>query len=121
MSLSFRVQRVSDEIKRLLSLLLISEVNDRRLKHVCITDVSLSRDFSYAKVFITCMNHEISSKDIDSVLYLLRGMSKFFRYNISKKIRLYSVPRFSFLYDYSSSNGSKIDCLIKKAKDSDLT
>ena len=54
--MSSRVQRVADQIQRELATLIQMEVNDPRVGMVSVTAVEVSRDLSYAKVFVTVMN-----------------------------------------------------------------
>lgn len=48
-----RTQRVSQQLQKELAMILQREVRDSRLGMVTISDVEVSRDLAYAKVFVT--------------------------------------------------------------------
>ncbi|TNH22747.1 30S ribosome-binding factor RbfA, partial [Testudinibacter sp. TR-2022] len=48
-----RSQRVAQEIKKEIAIILQREVKDPRIGMVTVSDVELSRDLVYAKVFVT--------------------------------------------------------------------
>ena len=52
MASSSRVYRVADEIQRLIVDALRRKVRDERFKWVSVTSVDVSKDLSYAKIYI---------------------------------------------------------------------
>ena len=48
-----RTQRVSQQLQKELAMILQREVRDSRIGMATISDVEVSRDLSYAKVFVT--------------------------------------------------------------------
>ena len=57
-----RTQRVSQQLQKELAMILQREVRDSRLGMVTISDVEVSRDLAYAKVFVTflCVGEQLS-------------------------------------------------------------
>lgn len=79
--LSYRSERVNENIRRELVLMLKQDTKDPRLKQVVITDVIVSRDLTSAKVFFSV--DEDSNKIVAS---LLNKASGFFRSSLSKAL-----------------------------------
>ena len=50
-----RVHRVESELKKVLSVVLRSKINDRKLAMATITEIEVSKDLSYAKVYYSCL------------------------------------------------------------------
>ena len=107
-----RVNRVSDEIQKLLAICLKDKIRDPRLKDISITQVELPRDLSLAKVYFSLTN----SQNIRDVTKALRAAKGFFRTMLSKYLSLRYIPRLHFIHDVTSSYGAKLDNLISKAR-----
>ena len=53
-----RAQRVAQEIKKEIAVILQREVKDPRIGMVTVSDVEVSRDLAYAKIFVTFLFDE---------------------------------------------------------------
>ena len=62
---SIRAQKISDFLKKEISLLISSEINDPRLKNINITAVKSSPDISQATVFYTLIR--IDDKNVEEI------------------------------------------------------
>jgi ribosome-binding factor A len=89
-----------------ISELLQREVKDPRLsKFVAVTDVSVSADLRYAKVFVSCIGSEEEKQE------LLKGLSaaaNFMRNQLAKRLRLRRIPELSFHWDDSIERGTHL-------------
>ena len=111
-----RTYRVADQIQRELADILRKGVKDPRLPEmVTISDVSVSRDLSVAKIYFTLVDEE-RRQDADFVLNRAAG---FIRTELSRRIQLRSVPQLRFRYDDSIEKGEHIESLIQSALESD--
>lgn len=61
-----RAERVSDAVQQELAVLIRSEVRDPRVGMVNITDVSVSRDLAYGKIFVSFVDDR-DQQQIDEV------------------------------------------------------
>ena len=113
-----RVERVSDEVQKVIVTLLTTKVRDPRLQWVSITDVEMSRDLSYAKVYFSFLDQKTSEKE---VLKAFESASGFFRSSLAKTLRLRVAPQLRFFYDDSLNYGNKMETLIKVARQEDET
>lgn len=62
-NMSPRMERVADQLQRELAVLIQQEVKDPRLGMVSVTGVTVSRDLSYADVYVTAMDQVITGRE----------------------------------------------------------
>ena len=111
---SLRAQKVSDFLRKEISLLISSEINDPRLKNINITAVKVSSDIGQATVFYTIIGQNDSGKDITpKILEKLSGM---LRSRLSKIMKIRRVPKLSFRFDESIEYSSNIEELLNKVR-----
>jgi ribosome-binding factor A len=109
-----RLDKISDQVKRELAQLIQNEVRDPRVGMVSITDVKVSRDLSYATVYITVMG-KTDGKDAAESLEALGKASGYLRSLLAKSINLRTTPRLTFSYDESIARGAYLSGLIDEA------
>lgn len=113
-----RTKKISKELRKKISLIFNRNIEDPRIKLITISKVIISKDLSYAKIFITFLNkfNKKNNKEIiESYINNLNGkMNHYIRFLLSKKIYLRFVPFLTFFYDYSLTESMKISNLIKK-------
>ena len=129
--MSARAQRVADQIQREIAALIQLEVNDPRIGMVSVTAVEVSRDLSYAKIYVTVLNSlsdsgavnsstlstpgQLDKLEIDENLKALNGATGYLRSLLAKRLTLRSVPKLRFYYDGSVERGRHISELIDNA------
>jgi len=112
-----RPRRVESLIREeIASLFLNGALHDPRLHgRLTVTDVEVSSDLRYAKVFVS---HLGKPEDEAGVFEALKGAAGFVQTAIARAIRLRFVPKVSFVADHSIERGVKlvhtIDSLFKK-------
>lgn len=102
--------RVAEEIKREVSSIIATEVKDPRLGMLSITDVDVSRDMSWAKVYFSVLGTE---EEREKTLEGLNRAKGFVRSELAKRIRVRHTPEIIFLFDPSLEQGAKMDALLK--------
>ena len=110
--MSGRVKRVAESIKEELGLMLESgEIKDPRIGFVTLTDVEITKDLRYAKVFYSVMGsqkeHEQAGKGLDSA-------AGYMRRELGQRMRLKHTPEVEFVFDDSVEAGARISKLIHK-------
>ena len=111
---SIRAQKVSDFLRKEISLLISSEINDPRLKNINITAVKVSSDIGQATVFYTIIGQNNAGDDVTpKILEKLSGM---LRSRLSKIMKIRRVPKLNFRFDESSEYSSNIEELLNKIK-----
>ena len=114
-----RTERLSEQIKRDLALLIQRELKDPRIGMVTLNFVDLSKDLSYADVNITVLVADDSDEKIIESLTILNEASTFLRMELGRALKVRKVPHLRFHYDDSLKRGARINALIHQALQSD--
>ncbi|HEY7883556.1 MAG TPA: 30S ribosome-binding factor RbfA [Cellvibrionaceae bacterium] len=108
-----RADRVADAIQRYLANMIQHEVRDPRVGLININEVTVSRDMSYAKVYVTQVGgDEQASRESVSALNNAAG---FLRTLLAREMDMRTVPRLHFYYDHTSVRGQELSSLIDRA------
>jgi ribosome-binding factor A len=108
-----RTQRVADLIQKSLAQILLQDMSDDRFRLVTITSVNVSRDLSYAKVFVSVLMDE--EEKIKQTIMSLNRSAKALRYSLASAVKLRIAPELKFVYDESTAHGFRISMLIDEA------
>ncbi|MEO2266273.1 30S ribosome-binding factor RbfA [Pseudoalteromonas pernae] len=106
-----RTERVAQQIQKEIAVIIQREVKDPRLGMVTVSAVEVSRDLSYAKIFVTVFNQEDESKTKQS-MRILNDASGYIRSLLGKRIRARIVPELRFVVDTSLMEGMRISNLV---------
>ncbi len=107
-----RTQRIEAEIQRELATLIVRELKDPRVGNVTVTQVSVSRDMSTARVFFTPFAGQHSAAEAHAGLTHAAG---FLRGEVGRRLKLRHAPRLEFLIDDSAENAARLTQLINRA------
>jgi ribosome-binding factor A len=105
-----RSSRVAHQIQRALSELIRREVRDPRLGMVTLTEVQVSKDLSYAKVFYSVLGAEK-----DQAQEILNEAADMLRGPVGRALGLRHSPELRFVNDALIESGAKLSALINKA------
>lgn len=108
-----RTQRVSDLIQQALAQILLHNMSDDRFRFVTITGVAVSKDLSYAKIYVSVLQDD--KEQIKLVVQALNRSAKGLRYELAQAVKLRIAPELRFEYDESTAKGFKISTLIDEA------
>lgn len=114
-----RQERLGEEIRKIISELILRELKDPRLAAgmVSITAVEVTSDGSYATAYVTVLGldpkHEDKKKEQEDVIEALRSAKGLIRKEIGKKIKLRHVPELIFKIDTSMEYGRHIEEIIQ--------
>jgi ribosome-binding factor A len=119
MGKGYRSGRLGEEIRRIVSDLLLREIKDPRLSGiVSISAVEVTEDGSYATVYITKLgskaSEEVSEEEKNEVLAAFKSAKGLIRREIGKQVKLRHVPDLLFKIDSSLEYGRHIAKLIDK-------
>ena len=114
-----RTERLGEQIKRDLALLIQRRLKDPRLGMVTVNFCDLSRDLSYADVNVTVMVPDDSDEKIVQSLTILNEAAPFLRMELGRELKIRKVPHLRFHYDDSLKRGAQINELIHEARKSD--
>lgn len=115
-----RSDRVSHELQKEIALILQREFTDASVGMITVSDVSISRDLAYAKVFVTFL-HDQDPEVIKKGIQKLNDAKGYIRSLIGKAMRLRILPDLTFCYDESLMQGMKMSTLVTQViqKDDD--
>ena len=113
MSQGSRPDRVADQIRSELGLLLTREVHDPGIGFVTITRVQVSADLQQARVFFTVLGDEKARGNSERALE--RAMP-FLRRQIGSRLRFKRVPELKFLYDESIAGQDRIEQILNEIR-----
>ena len=106
-----RSDRVAQELKKEVAVILQREVKDPRIGMVTVSDVEVSRDLAYAKIFVTFL----FDNDQEAINQGMKGLEKaspYIRSLVGKAMRLRIVPELRFIYDESLVEGLRMSNLV---------
>lgn len=105
-----RTRRIGEEIRKIVSTMLINGIKDPRINSmVSVTDVEVTSDLSYAYIYVS-----ILGGDEESTLEGLKAAESYIRREIGRSIKIRHIPQIIFKVDDSLLKGMYIESLIKK-------
>ena len=111
---SYRIPRLQEELKKIFNIALSQQVNDPKLSWVTITEVVISKDLRYAKLYFSHYNNPTKH---DVIREHLTKCSGFFKKQIAGAKLMRTIPELSFFYDETEERAEKVDMLLAGLKD----
>ena len=106
-----RPERLAEQIKEELSLIIGGEVEDPRLGYVTVTGATLTPDLRTAKVYVSVLGTE---DEIKGSLAALRHASGFIRHQLGAVLRIRHIPELHFVYDDADLRAARIEELLSE-------
>jgi len=107
----YRQGRLGEEIRRIISGLLLREIKDPRLSGiVSISAVDVTSDGSHATVYVSVLGTE--GTDIENALKAFRSAKGLIKREIGQQIKLKHIPELLFKADNSMEYGRRITEII---------
>ena len=114
-----RAIRVGDFIRDEISKIILHEVRDPRVtKYLAVNEVVVSKDLSYADIYVSSFEHDNDS-DKQAIADVLNKASGFFRTLLSKRLSMRTTPKLRFHYDILQSEGMSLEQKIREARSKD--
>jgi ribosome-binding factor A len=106
-----RPERLAEQIKEEVSLIIAGEVEDPRVGSVTVTEAKLSPDLRHAKVYVSVIGSE---NEVKGSLAALRHASGFIRAQLGAVLRMRYTPELHFAYDDAESRAARIEELLSE-------
>lgn len=106
-----RPERLAEQIKEEVSLIIAGEVEDPRVGFVTVTDAKLSADLRHAKVYVSVIGSE---NEIKGSLAALKHASGFIRAQLGAVLRMRHTPELHFAYDDAESRAARIEEILSE-------
>src|SRR5918999_3321129 len=110
-----RPDRVADQIRSELAMLLAREVHDPGIGFVTLTRVHISPDLQTARVLYTALGDD---KTRATSARALERAAPFLRRQIGSRLRLKRAPELKFVYDDSIAGQDRIEQLLNQIRTS---
>ncbi len=111
-----RQERMSAEIKKIMSMILLDAIKDPRIDFsaVSVNRVDLSNDLSFARIYFSILADDTRQKEILDALQKAKG---YIRTELGKSLKLRHVPELEFKLDKSIEQGFRIAALLDEIKE----
>lgn len=115
-----RTDRLNSELKKEIYEIISRKLNDPLISEmVSVTKVSVSRDLSYAKVFISVYSTDAAKKT--ATFNAVKADAKKIRYELANSMRIRTVPELDIVNDDSMEYGDKMDKIFAKIHKDDTS
>lgn len=111
---SGRDLRVADFIRDEIAQIIQREMRDPRVGMVSVNDVRVSRDLSYADVYVSSIDADSEAARL-TLIDVLNKASGYFRSELAKRHKMRTTPKPRFHYDELMERGLQLESLISKA------
>ena len=108
--MSIRTERIASIILKNVTEILRNDVKDPAIGFVTVTDVTVTNDLSYAKIYVTFLDR------VDQVEYRMKALNRvkgLVRSKLAKSLSTRKCPEVIFVYDDSLQVGNHIEEVLK--------
>ncbi|MGQ9559764.1 MAG: 30S ribosome-binding factor RbfA [Candidatus Oleimicrobiaceae bacterium] len=105
-----RSQRVGELVKRELSAIIFRQVKDPGVGEMTITEVAVSDDLRFAKVYVTTANDPEAR---ETTMRALQRAAGFLRSQLGARIKMRYTPELRFFYDDTLDRADRIETLLR--------
>ena len=113
--MSVKLERLEHTFVEQISQILMLEIKDERIHFVTVTACSITKDLSFAKVYITILNDQ----EKDQILKQLNKASNFIERELSKRVEIRKMPNITFVYDTSIEYANNIEKIIESTMENE--
>jgi ribosome-binding factor A len=110
-----RTARVSENVRDALAQVLRSDLKGVEVGWCSISEVEVSPDLHYAKVYVTGLKEDDTKQAVD----LLREHAGRIRHLLGKRIHLRYTPELDFRYDETAMRASRVELILSQVKRSE--
>ena len=117
MGKGYRQGRLGEEIRRIVSNMLLHRIKDPRLSSmISISGVEVTSDGSYATCYVSSLDMNANAEEREArekeILAGLSSASGLIRNEIGRQVRMRRVPQIIFKMDHSMEYGEHIDSIL---------
>lgn len=106
-------EKMNHICQRAISEIIQFELKDPKVGFVTITDVQVTNDNSYAKVFVSFLGKQ---ERAEAGLKALNRSKGFIRSALAKRLTIRKTPEIIFEIDHSLEQGNKIEKILSEIK-----
>ena len=109
-----RIERINQQVKREIGMIIQQELGDPRLQFVTITGVDVSKDLRHAKINFSVLGDQGQLHAAQDALERARGM---IRRLLGQRMDIRHIPELFFSYDESIAISTRIEKKLKEIQD----
>jgi ribosome-binding factor A len=106
-----RPERIAEQIKEEVSLIVAGDLEDPRVGFVTVTDARVSPDLRHAKIFVSVMG---TKQQAAEAVQALNHAAGFVRHQLGAALRIKRIPELRFVYDETSETAARIEELLSE-------
>lgn len=114
--MSYRKEKLEEQIRRIVSELLIREIKDPRIGFATITGVELARDYTTARIGVSVLGEP---RDLRKTLEGIQSATPFIQHRLGKSLGIRVTPRISFYLDSSIAEGTRMVNLLNNLEEAE--
>ena len=106
-----RAERLAEQIREELSLIIAGEVEDPKIGFVTVTEAKVSADLRTAKVYVSVLGTE---NEVKESMAALKHAAGFIRNQLGIVLRMKRTPDLHFVYDDTDLRAARIEELLNQ-------
>jgi ribosome-binding factor A len=107
-----RTDRINEQLRQEIALLIRDEVRDPRVGLATITAVETSPELDHARVYVTALGED---EEKEEILIGLRSAAPFIRGQLGRRLHMRRIPELHFQIDRKLENALRIESLLREA------
>ncbi len=106
-----RVQKVAEAVRQVVSMAILAEIKDPRVRDVTVTFVEVSSDLRVAKVHVSVMGDDTHQ---NLTLRGLQSAAGFLQSKLARELELRYTPKITFLLDQGVKHSIEIAKILRE-------
>ena len=115
---SRRTLKVAQAIRQVVSMAILTEIKDPRVRDVTVTAVEVTPDLRQARVFVSVLGDEAKA---NLSLHGLRSAAGFLQSKIAERVDTRYTPRLSFVIDQGVKRSIEVQKMLREVLPEELT
>lgn len=107
-----RTDRINEQFRQEIALLIRDEVRDPRAALATITAVEASPELDHARIYVTALGEE---SEKEAIVEGLRSAAPFIRGMLGRRLHMRRIPELHFELDRRLENARRIESLLREA------
>ena len=108
-----RTERIKSIIAKNISEIIQFEVKNPRIGFCTVSEVVVSKDFSYAKVYVSFLGSKYPHQNLEE----LNKTKGYVRSSLARKLDIRKTPEITFLLDESYAKVERLEEVLRKEQD----
>ncbi|MBI2067093.1 MAG: 30S ribosome-binding factor RbfA [Deltaproteobacteria bacterium] len=108
---SHRIERLKEEVRQIVTEILLYEMRDPRFQHIIVTKVHLTKDLSLARIYY---EKGATSELKEALQEAFEKAKGFVRRRLASQLKLRIMPQVEFYFDETNQEIQRVEELFSK-------